>query len=83
MVLEEARVLHLDPKAAEGDCISYCMQFEPAKLVSQSHTFFIEATLIPNNITPHYQALKHMNLWGSFLFKPLKWGAGVERWLSG
>jgi hypothetical protein len=61
MVLEELRVLHLDPKAVAGDCIILARLelHRPQNLPPQWHTSFSKATP-PNSGTPYMP----------FLFKP-------------
>ena len=82
MVLEEElRGLHLDPQGAEGDCVPHWMQNKHIRPQSpppqchtsskQVHTNSHKATT-SNGVTPYSQAFKHMNLQGSFLFKPVQ-----------
>jgi hypothetical protein len=79
LVLEELSILHLDPKAAEGDCatLSIAKAHKTSKsLLSEGHTSSSKAT--PPDLliiaTPYGEAFKHMgsfhsNPLGSFLLK--------------
>lgn len=64
LMLEELRVLHLDPQAAEGDW--KCDLRAPAP---QGHTSSNKPHLLVMPL-PMDQALGHMSLWGTFVFKP-------------
>lgn len=72
MVLEELRVLHLDPKAARRrlhSTVSRASKPTMTHFLQQSHASFNKAAP-PNSAASFDQASKHMNLSGSFLLKP-------------
>jgi hypothetical protein len=71
MVLEGPKVLHLDPKAAEGDRVPQSVELEHRSPQSLSHSGALPPTrphllIVP---LPMDQAFKHVSLWWPYLFK--------------
>ena len=85
MELEELRVPHLDPKAAEGDCLLLAARrslwfntgqslhigdLKVKHFLQEGHTYSNKAT---HSAIPWGQAFNHKSLWEWNLFKPPQW----------
>jgi hypothetical protein len=75
MVVEEPRVLHLDPQAARRKTVLYTghgLSIYNLKFCPNSDSL----TLRPHLLTvplPMGRPFKHMNPWGPYLLKPPQW----------
>ena len=71
---QELRVLHLDPKAAEGDSFSHWVELGVRSLKAHPDSDTLPPTSLHLLIVLLRvgQAFKHMGLQGDNLFKPLQ-----------